>query len=385
MRAAIVHDWLPLFSGAEEVVANLMAVIGPSDLFTLFNLLSAEDEARLGAARIVTSYLDRLPGRERYYRSTFPFCPQAIESFDLSSYDLVLSSSAAFSKGVIVHPHQKHVSYVHTPVRYAWDQTYEYLASSRALRGLTGVVLKHLLHQLRVWDSRTGQGPDLMIANSSTVRRRIEQIYGRQALIVAPPVDTGAFALQEKKDDYFFAASRLVPYKRMDVLVDAFTAMPGSRLLLAGDGPDLSKLKKRAGPNVEFLGKVSRSALIAYMAGARAFVFAGYEDFGIVMAEAQASGTPVIAYKQGGAADIVVPLGQPHPTGILFSQQTAASLQEAIGHFNSAPEAISPIDCRTNAMRFSVAKFREKMQTVLSAVADERASRSDLLLCLNSL
>lgn len=375
MSTAIVHDWLPVFSGAEQVVAAIMNTVGPSDLFSLFNFLDEEDTRRIGAKKIITSYLDRLPFREKYYRYTFPFCPNAIESFDLSAYDLVISSSAAFSKGVIVHPHQKHVAYVHTPVRYAWDQTYEYLRRTWFAHPPFGIALRSALHDLRRWDHRTGNGPDLMVANSSSVRRRIEQIYGRDSVVLHPPVDVDNFALVPEKDDYFVVASRLVPYKRIDLVVEAFRSLPDQRLVVCGDGPELPKLKALAGTNVEFVGHLLRSKLIETIQRARAFIFAAYEDFGIVIAEAQAAGTPVIAYHLGGAKDIVTPLGARNPTGVLFPAQSTTAVSDAVEHFIANGDQISSQACRENALRFSTDQFRTKLRSIIEQVQDSSFSR----------
>lgn len=369
-KTAVVHDWLPVFSGAEQVLTEILTSLGPADLYTLFDLLGAEDRARLGPVRITQSYLAKLPGLKRYYRWTFPFGPGAIEAFDLSDYDLVVSSSAAFAKGVIVHPHQKHLAYVHTPIRYAWDQTFEYLSATPLARFPTGPILDRILHRLRIWDARTAHGPDLMIANSTVVKRRIEQIYGRTSLVVHPPVRLSNFPVCKDKDEYFIVASRLVPYKRIDLVVQAFAEMSNRRLLVVGDGPQMGRLRALATPNVEFTGHVPHSDLVRLIQHAQAFVFAGYEDFGIVMAEAQAAGTPLIAYRRGGAEDIVVPVGSPDPTGILFERQDSACIVDAVTRFLRHRAEITPQACRRNAENFSADMFRERFRAVISWIAD---------------
>lgn len=378
MKTAIAHDWLPVYSGAEQVLTQMMAVVGPSDLFTLYEFLSEADRKQLGAARIITSYLDRLPFKKHIYRHTFPLCPTAMESFDLSDYDLVLSSSAAFAKGVIVHPHQRHVAYVHTPPRYAWDQTFEYMARSAFSKPPLGILLRNGLHRLRIWDTRTAHGPDVMVANSTVVRRRIEQIYGRDSIVVHPPVDVGRFPICEEKDDYFVVASRLVPYKRIDLVVDAFKQMPDKRLVVVGDGPEMSNLRAVAGPNVAFKGHVPRQELIETIRRARAFIFAAYEDFGIVMAEAQAAGTPVIAYHRGGAEDIVTPLGKPKPTGVLFEHQNSTAIAEAVRHFIDRAAEIRPDDCHEKALGFSNEAFQHRLRGVIDMTMD-RSFRRDAI------
>ncbi len=366
MQVALVHDWLPLFSGAEQVVAQIMRATGPSDLYTLFDFLTTEDRDRIGAKRVVASYLNGLPLCQRYYRWTFPLCPMAIESFDLSKYDLVVSSSAAFAKGVIIHPHQRHIAYIHTNVRYAWDQTFEYMASTPLSRSPLRPLLLMLLHKLRIWDSRTANGPDVLLANSSTVKRRIEQVYGRRAFVLPPPVSLEDFPLCVDKDDYFVVASRLVPYKRIDLIVDAFALMPTRKLVVVGDGPELAKLKSRATPNVIFKGHVSRSELIKSISRAKAFIFAAYEDFGIVMVEAQAAGTPVIAFHHGGARDIVVTGNGFGPqTGLLFAQQTVECIKQTVEDFIATQAEFSPYACHDNAKRFSAQSFRNQFEKII--------------------
>lgn len=374
-KTAVVHDWLPVFSGAEQVLTEMLTTLGPVDLYTLFDLLTSEDRGRLGPVRITQSYLAKLPGLSRYYRWTFPLCPGAIESFDLSDYDLVVSSSAAFAKGVLVHPHQKHVAYVHTPIRYAWDQTFEYLATTPLTAFPTGPLLNRALHRLRLWDARTAHGPDLMVANSNVVKRRIEQIYGRKSLVVHPPVSLSKFPVCRDKDGYFLVASRLVPYKRLDLVVRAFAEMRHHRLVVAGDGPQMSQLRALATPNVEFKGHVSHPDLVELMQHAQAFVFAGCEDFGIVMAEAQAAGTPLIAYRRGGAEDIVVPLGHADPTGILFDRQDSACVVDAVTQFIEHRAEFTPDACRRNAENFSTEMFRKKFQVVAAWMTDSSFRR----------
>lgn len=378
MKTAVAHDWLPVYSGAEQVISQIMNVVGRSDLYTLFDFLSSEDRKKLGAADIHTSYLNRIPFKEKIYRHTFPFCPAAIESFDLSKYDLVLSSSAAFAKGVIVHPHQRHVAYVHTPARYAWDQTFEYLARTPLSRLPFGPLLSHSLHKLRIWDVRTANGPDVFVANSTIVQRRIEQIYGRRSIVIHPPVDVDRFPLCEQKDDYFVVASRLVPYKRIDLIVDAFSRMPKRRLVVVGDGPEMQTLKARAGQNVTFKGHLPRADLIETIRRAQAFVFAAYEDFGIVMAEALAAGTPVIAYHQGGAADIVSSLGSEKPTGILFPRQDAEAIMEAVELFAERRHDILAVNCHERAQGFSNEAFQRRLRRVIDFTMERDFSRQNI-------
>jgi glycosyltransferase involved in cell wall biosynthesis len=375
MKVALVHDWLPVFSGAERVLAEIMRVVGSSDLYTLYDFLDDRDRAAIGAKRIYTSGLNGLPFVERYYRWTFPFCPQAMEAFNLSQYDLVISSSAAFAKGIIAHPHQKHIAYVHTAVRYAWDQSYEYLSQTPMSRFPAGIVLRRLLHRMRMWDVRTAHSADVFVANSSIVKRRIEQTYGRRAVVIEPPVDIAEIPLVERKNDYFVIASRLVPYKRIDLVVRAFSAMPSLRLLVVGDGPEMQRLRALASANVTFTGYLPRPALIATIQKARAFVYAAYEDFGIVLAEAQAAGTPVVAFGRGGAADIVSPLQAEKPTGVLFAEQSVDAVKRAVELFCREERRISPPVCRANVERLAPENFRKRLRALVDDVMQPEFSR----------
>lgn len=374
MKICVVHDWLPLFSGAEEVLRGIMETIGPSDLYTLFDFLNNENRSRIGARLVIKSYLNSLPYCKSYYRWTFPFCPAAIESFDLSEYELVISSSAAFSKGVIVHPHQRHISYVHSPVRYAWDQSFQYLAGTSLARGVPGLVLRVLLHNLRIWDTRTSNGPDILIANSTSVQRRIEQTYGRSSIILFPPVELDDFPMCNDKDDYFVVASRLVPYKRIDLVVNAFTQMPNQRLIVVGDGPEMKRLQSSAGSNITLTGHVSRPKLSKIVSRARAFVFAGYEDFGIALAEAQAAGTPLLAYKYGGAVDIIR-TGE-NPTGLFFDEQSVEAIKDAVQRFLSQERLFVPQACNENARRFSRHNFSSRLTEIIDMAIDPCFNRN---------
>lgn len=359
MRVAIVHDWCPDFRGGERVLARLCRLFPGADVYTLFDFLpqSIKDEHFPGV-RFTTSVANRLPGVRRYYRALFPACPFLIEQFDVTRYDFVISSSAAFARGVLTRPDQPHLSYVHSPVRYAWDEQFSYLEQGGVGFGPRGLLVRWMLHRLRMWDARTAHGPDLMLANSSYVRARIGKIYGRDADIVFPPVAVGEMPFRAAKDGYYVTASFLAPYKRTDLVIKAFRAMPHLQLVVVGDGQQSSRLKELAAPNITFTGYLEREDYVNTIAGARAMVFAGCEDFGIALAEAQACGTPLIAFGRGGATDIVRPLGRiGDPTGILFSEQTEAAIIAAVTAFERTGEAIRPEACRRNAERFSEERF----------------------------
>lgn len=371
-KVALVHDWCPSFRGGERVLAELGGMFDGAEVHTLFDFLSREvKDEHFPGVPFHTSIANRLPFVEKYYRALFFACPFLMEQFDVTGYDAVISSSAAFARGVITRPDQPHLCYVHSPVRYAWDEQFSYLQQGRLGWGPKGMLFRYLLHGLRQWDTRTGHGPDLMVANSSFVRQRIKRIYGRDARVVHPPVDLDGLQFQPVKDDYYVTASFLAPYKRTDLVIEAFNAMPGRRLLVVGEGQQSKKLRAMAGPNVTFTGFLPRREYVDVLARAQAMVFAGCEDFGIALAESQACGTPLLAFERGGARDIVQPLGGDKPsTGVLFKRQTIASVQGAVEQFEANRREFSPSECRQNAERFSVPRFRREM----AAAFDETLS-----------
>jgi glycosyltransferase involved in cell wall biosynthesis len=366
LSIALVHDWCPSFRGGERVLAELCSTFGAQDVFTLLDFLGADVKAKhFPDVAFHTSPLSAMPFAKQFYRGLFFACPFVMEQFDVTAYDAVVSSSAAFARGVLTRPDQPHLCYVHSPARYAWDEQFSYIAQSRLCRGPTGLLYRYFLHRLRTWDTRTASSPDLMVANSRFVRARIRRIYGRDAEVVHPPVDTAEFAFTREKDDYYVTASFLAPYKRVDVVVDAFRGMPSKRLLVVGDGQQKKSLRALAGPNVTFTGFLPREDFIATVSQAKAFVFAGCEDFGIAIAEAQACGTPVVALGRGGACDIVRPLGETQPTGVFFSEQTPAAVVDAVERFERNQSAIRAEACRLNAERFSPEHFRYGMSRAL--------------------
>lgn len=369
LKIAIVHDWLPVIGGGERVLAEMMKLFPDAHLYTLFNFLDDAQLKSLGIKSVSTSMLNKLPMVRKYYRNLLPVIPLAIEDFDLSGYDLVLSSSAAFSKGVITGTNQLHVSYVHSPARYAWEMMHAYLKQSNLDKGLKGYFTKYLLSKFRIWDYRTANGVDHFIANSRYISRRIHKVYRRDSEVIYPPIDIGAFSFVPEKESYFLTASRMVPYKRMDLIVSAFAKMPNCNLVVIGDGPERQKIEALAQghSNIKLLGYVENSDLIAYMQKARAFVFAAEEDFGIVPVEAQACGTPVIAFGAGGALETVVDydVAPGAASGLFFKEQTADSVQEAVLRFLNLESVITPQNCRSNAEKFAPEVFRSKLMRTI--------------------
>lgn len=350
MKVAVVHEWLLDYAGSERVVREILEVLPQADLFALIDRRDAELAAAI-PRKARTSFLQRLPQPMKMLRYYVPLMPLAVRGFDLSGYDLVVSSSHAVAKGVRTREGQLHVSYVHTPMRYAWDLRDEYLRAAGLERGPLGWAARFTLERLRRWDVRSARGVNAFLANSAHVAERIRKAYGREAEVLHPPVDVAAFPLREEKEDFYLTVSRLEGYKRVDLLVDAFNRT-GRRLVVVGGGSELQRLQARAHPNVRFTGRLPTPEVVDYMQRARAFLFAGIEDFGIVMAEAQACGTPVIAFGRGGAAEIVRP-----DTGVLFAEQTADAVIRAIETFEG--RRYSPGACRQNALRFDRPRFRE--------------------------
>jgi glycosyltransferase involved in cell wall biosynthesis len=356
MRVAIVHDWLVAPGGAEKVLEQIIECFPDADLFSLVDFL--EDRRPLHGKPVTTSFIQRLPFARRRYDSYLPLMPLAVQQFDLADYDLIITSSHTVAKGVLVGPDQTHISYMHSPMRQAWDQQHEYLREARLTRGPKSWLMRALLHYLRGWDSHSANGVDRLIANSQFVARRMMKTYRRDAAVIPPPVNVDEFELCTHKEEFYLTASRMVPYKRIDLIVGAFSATPHRKLIVIGDGPEMAAIRAKAGPNVTILGYQPIGVLKSYLQRARAFVFAAEEDFGIVTLEAQACGTPVIAFGKGGSLETVVPVGDAHPTGIYFGSQTVVSMLDAIDRFERQHEQITPAACRANAERFSAAVFR---------------------------
>jgi glycosyltransferase involved in cell wall biosynthesis len=368
-RVAIVHEWLVTFGGSEKVLAELLALFPGADLFAVVDFLSNEDRLKLGNPRIRTSFIQNLPFAKKHYRSYLPFMPLAVEQFDLSGYDLVISSSHAVAKGVLTGPRQTHVCYCHTPMRYAWDLQHQYLRETGLARGVKSLLARAMLHYIRIWDARTAAGVDLFIANSAYIAKRIRKTYGRGAAVVHPPVHVEAFPLCLEKEDFYLTASRMVPYKRIDIIVEAFARMPERRLVVIGDGPEMTKLRAMGRENITFLGYQSDSVLRDHLQRARGFVFAAEEDFGILPVEAQACGTPVIAYGAGGVLETVLPAGNPQgmpATGVFFTEQTPMAVCTAIARFEAL--RFDPRNCRGWAERFSRSAFAEAITEQLNAL-----------------
>jgi glycosyltransferase involved in cell wall biosynthesis len=358
VRIAIVHDWLVTYAGAEKVLEQIIACFPDADLFSLVDFL--DDRSFLRGKSVTTSFIQKLPLARGKYRSYLPLMPLAIEQLDVSAYDVVISSSHAVAKGILTGPDQVHISYVHSPIRYAWDLQHQYLQQSKLTSGLKSALARLILHYIRNWDIRTANSVDGFVANSEFIARRIRKVYQRDAQVIFPPVDVEAFSLCTEKEDFYLTASRMVPYKKIDLIVEAFARMPERKLVVIGDGPEMEKIRAKAGPNVEIMGYQPFKVLKDRMSRAKAFVFAAEEDFGISVVEAQACGTPVIAYGKGGALETVRDLSEPKPTGLFFDEQDADAIIAAVKRFDEHAHKLLPANCRVNAEQFSAAHFRER-------------------------
>lgn len=365
MKIAIIHDWLVTYAGAEKVLEQMLICYPEADLFAVVDFL--DDDLRrkhLQNKKAITTFIQKLPFVKNKYRNYLSLMPLAIEQLDLSNYNLIISSSHAVAKGVITGPDQLHISYVHSPMRYAWDLQHQYLKEAKLTKGIKSWLARSLLHKMRIWDLRTANGVDNFIANSFYISKRIKKVYRRESIVIYPPVNVEAFKLKTDKENFFLTASRMVPYKKINLIVEAFSYLPNSKLIVIGDGPEMKRIKNITGSNVELLGYQPFPILLDYMQRAKAFIFAAEEDFGIAPVEAQACGTPVIAYGKGGCLETIIDLNNPKPTGIFFHEQTVDSLVKAIIKFEKVK--FNPNDCRNNALRFSEERFGREFKKVVA-------------------
>jgi len=363
MKIAIVCDWLVTYAGAERFLGELLECFPHADLFAVIDFLPADQRDFLKNKKTTTTFIQRFPFAKKCYRAYLPWMPLAIEQLDVSAYDIVISSSHAVAKGVITGPNQIHISYVHSPMRYAWDLQHQYLTETKLNKGLKGYIAKKILHKMRIWDQRTANGVDHFLANSQFIAKRIWKTYRREADVIYPPVDIKRFTPHYQKENFYLAASRLVPYKKMDLIVESFAHMPDKKLIVIGDGPDLAKVKSKSSANIEILGYQHTDKLTHYMQRAKALIFAAEEDFGLVPLEAQACGTPVIAYGKGGALETV----RENETGLFFHEQTVPAICAAVKKFEMNFELFKGENCVAQAAKFAPEVFREKIKAFVSS------------------
>jgi len=362
MKKALINDWYYVNGGAEKVIHSINSIWSDFDHFSLIDFLNKEDRNFiLNGKNAKTSFIQNLPTAKQNHRKFLQLFPLAIEQFDLSEYDLVLSSSSAVAKGVHTQKKQLHICYCHSPMRYVWDLQDQYLQDAGLNKGIKGLYTKYVLNKIKKWDIANSKNVDFFIANSNHVAERIKRIYNRESVVIYPPVDVDFFKLEEKKQDYYFTASRLVAYKKVQLIIEAFNDLPHLKLIVAGDGPEFQKLKKIAKSNIEFVGFVDYEELKNFLQKAKAFVFAAEEDFGIIPVEAQACGTPVIAFAKGGALETVVE----NVTGVFFDEQSIHKLKDAIFTFEKTKFNSEII--REHAIKFSKQRFVNEMKTFVEA------------------
>ena len=372
MKIAIVHDWLYTYAGAEKVLEQIINCFPEADLFSLIDFLPASERGFIQNKVVKTSFIQKLPFAKTKHRQYLPLMPLAIEQLDVSSYDLIISSSHAVAKGILTGPNQLHICYCHSPIRYAWDMQHQYLREAGLERGLKSWLTRYILHKIRLWDYRTANGVDYFVANSQFIAKRIYKVYRREAEVIYPNVDTDKFTPSTDKQDFYLTASRMVPYKKIALIAEAFALMPDKKLKIVGTGPDYKKIQQLAMscPNIELLGFVADEQLRLLMQQAKAFVFAAEEDFGIVPVEAQACGTPVIAYARGGALETVNGLDSVAPTGVFFTSQTKEAIQQASLEFEQQ-SVITPESCIANAKRFATERFKSQFKDFVLAKYQE--------------
>jgi glycosyltransferase involved in cell wall biosynthesis len=373
LKVSLVHDWLMDFGGAESVVESLVEVFKPDDIYTLFYDKANFSSSPISKCDIRTSFLDKDIFKKRY-RKFLPLFPFAIEQFDIKNCDVILSSSHCVAHGIIPKMDQIHICYCHTPLRYAWDLTHDYLELSGLNKGVKSWLAKAGLHYPRMWDEGAAKRADHYIANSNFVAKRIKRFWGRDAETIYPPCDIQGLTRESKKGDHFLFASRLVHYKRADLVIEAAKEMK-IPLRVAGGGPQLEELREKAPNWVTFLGHLSKDELRKEISSARALIFPALEDFGILPVEAQALGTPVIAYGKGGALETVVPPSGDDfskATGLFFKDQDAGSIAAAVKQFAEV-EANFRNDALTgNAKRFSKERFAEEIREFVEAKRQQK-------------
>lgn len=358
MKVAVVQDWLVVNGGAEKVLKEIINHFGEVDVFSLIDFLSEDDRKEiLGGRETKTSFIQLLPNARNIYRYYLALFPLAIESFDFTGYDLIISSSYAVSKGVKkANKKQIHICYCHSPIRYAWDLEDEYL---EGFSGFKRWLAKLILAYIRRWDLKTLDRVDLFLANSKNVAERISRIYKKDSIVLYPPVSTEKFVPNENKDNYYFTSARLVKYKRVDLMVQAFNELPDLELIIAGDGPELNVLKKNAKKNIKFVGYLNQNELIKYTQKAKWFILAANEDFGITSVESQSCLTPVIALEKGGYLETVVN----DKTGVFFKEQNYNDLKKVIlsNQFN----VFKNTDFEANVSKFSKARFHTDLKVII--------------------
>jgi glycosyltransferase involved in cell wall biosynthesis len=368
MKLAVVHEWFVNYAGSEKCVESFLNIWKNADVFSLVDFLNEEERNIILKGKFAsTSFIQNLPFAKKHFRKYLPLFPLAIEQIDLSGYDLIISSSHSVAKGVLTKSNQLHICYCHTPMRYAWDLYHQYINEEKLTKGIKGFLAKLFLHKIRIWDSITANRVDYFIANSNYTAGRIKKIYNKESKIIYPPVDVDKFECTAGKDNFYVSVSRLVPYKKVDLVVEAFSKMKDKKLIVIGDGPDMNKIKSRASANIEFLGYKPVEEMKQYLQKAKAFVFAAEEDFGITVIESLACGTPVIAFNKGGSKETI----KDEQTGIHFNYQSVESLSGAVARFEKIEDKFDNSILRSYADNFSRKKFEENISGFVNEKAEE--------------
>ncbi|WP_414528901.1 glycosyltransferase [Nodularia chucula] len=376
LKYALVHEWLtPKATGGSELVVQEILNHIDANLYALIDFESSNPESYLYQRQIGTTFLQQLPYAHNGIQKYLPLLPLAIEQLDLREYDVILSSSHAVAKGVITTPQQLHICYCHTPMRYAWDLTFDYLDQSKLGQGATGWITRYLLHRLRQWDVVSANRVDYFIANSHHTARRIWRCYRRESTVIYPPVNVDNLPFFSEKADFYVTVSRLVSYKQVSLIVKAFNQLQ-LPLVIIGTGPEMSKIRDLANSNIQILGWQPDDVVKKYMARAKAFVYAACEDFGIALVEAQACGTPVIAYGAGGALETVQDLHtcMDTATGIFFRTQTTAAIMAAVEKFEISQGCFHPEYMRSHAAQFSSRVFGDRYLQFIDKCQKEKIS-----------
>lgn len=377
MKVAIVHEWITVIAGSESCFRVFAEIYPEADIFALVSDEKSLKKLNVDPSRVQNSFIQKLPKAKTKWKSYLPFFPYAIEQFDLSEYDLIISSSHAVAKGVITNANQIHICYIYSPIRYAWDLYHQYLDEANLTKGIKGFFAKIVLHRIRKWDLGTANRVDEFIPISKYIEKRVWRTYRRKSYkVIYPPVEVNDFTLKKEKEDFYLAASRLVPYKKMGLIVDAFSKLKNKKLVVIGDGPEFKKISEKAGANVNLMGYQDFEVLKDHMQRAKGFIFAAREDFGIIPIEAQSCGTPVIAFGSGGSLETVKGkfVGEEvnnNDSGIFFKEQSVESLINAINYFEESYHKFNPSKIRDFATTFNKDLFVKNIKETFHEIIEK--------------
>ena len=356
---AIVHEWLVVYAGSERVTSFLAKIFPASEIYCSVDFLNPEDKNQyFGDLKITPTFLQKIPFSKKIHKFFLPIYPKAVKKIDTSLHEVIISSSHAFAHHVKTNNNQVHICYCHTPMRYIWDMHDLYISANKLKIPFIKFFVKYLAEHLRRKDFESAKSVNYFIANSKHIKNKIEKFYNRKAIVIYPPVDVEKFEVEDKKKDYYYCSSRFVSYKKIEIIVEAFKRMPDKKLIISGEGKHRKKILKGLTPNIVAKSFLPFDEYHSYLRNARAFVFAAEEDFGITLVEAQACGTPIIAYGKGGATETVID----GKTGVFFDEQSPESLINAVNNFEKLNGAFKPREIRKNAERFDQNRFSAEMK-----------------------